>query len=98
MIVMMVTVDLYCYGRREEVWLHDVMITAADVSPFPMASTIDGHRHNHHRCHADQHLVMVVMMVTIIRIVMVAGRDVCPGERGPSWRYSNAGGASAALR
>ena len=41
---------------------------------------------------------MVVMIVTITRIVVVAQKEVCPSERGPSWRYSNAGGDSAALR
>ena len=30
--------------------------------------------------------VIVVMVVTITRIVMFAERDLCPGERGPSWR------------
>jgi len=83
MIVMMVTVAPYCCGRREAVWLPGVMIKVEDISPFPVTSTIDGHRHNHHHCHTGSLLVMVV---TITRIVLVAGREVCPGERGPSWR------------
>jgi hypothetical protein len=35
MIVMMVTVSLYCYVRWEAVWLPGVMITVVDISPFP---------------------------------------------------------------
>jgi len=54
--------------------------------------------HNRHHRHISVASVIVVMMVTITRIVMVAERGICPGERGPSWRYSNAGGDSAALR
>lgn len=42
--------------------------------------------------------VMIVMMVTISLYCYGRRERVCPGERGPSWRYSHAGGASAALR
>ena len=75
-----------------------VMTRLVGISLSPATLTIDGHRHNHHHCHAGKFSVMVVMMVTITRIVVFAGMDLCPGERGPSWRQTHAGGDSAALR
>jgi hypothetical protein len=42
--------------------------------------------------------VTIVMMVTVAPYCCGRRERGCPGKRGPSWRYSDAGGASAALR
>ena len=42
--------------------------------------------------------VIVVMVVTITRIVMVAGREVSPKRKGSFLAINHAGGDSAALR
>jgi hypothetical protein len=42
--------------------------------------------------------VTMVMMVTVGLYCYGRQKRGCPGKMGPSWRYSNAGGASAALR
>jgi len=41
--------------------------------------------------------VMIVMMVTVGLYCYGRRERACPGKRGPSWRYSHAGGASAAF-
>lgn len=41
---------------------------------------------------------MVVTMVMVTAYFYGRGTHTYPGKRGPSWRYSNTGGASAAFR
>jgi hypothetical protein len=42
--------------------------------------------------------VMIVMMVTVSLYCCGRRERGCPGQMGPSWRYSYTGGASPALR